>query len=125
MGIILPRLLGIGALFLFIFLTGLWLGQAGKPYSVVVLTIHKLVTLAAIGLLAVTVYETNQAVKLSPTELTLAAVTGLLFLATIMGGGLLSIERSMPAVVSTVHRIAPFLTAFSAAATLYFLIGRN
>jgi hypothetical protein len=62
---------------------------------------------------------------LGALELVALAIAGLLFLGTIVTGGLLSTDKRMPAVVLTMHRIAPFLTVLSTAVTLYLLVSRR
>jgi hypothetical protein len=42
------RVVSAGLFFLFIFLSGFWLSRTGKPYSGIILTIHKLIGLAAV-----------------------------------------------------------------------------
>jgi hypothetical protein len=49
----------------------------------------------------------------------------LFFLDAVVSGGLLSIGKPMPVAISTMHRITPYLTLFSAAATLYLLLSRR
>jgi hypothetical protein len=66
----------------------------------------------------------NQAAALSAIEMTAVVVSGLLFLGTIISGGLLSAENSIPAAVSVMHQITPYLTVLSTAATLYLLLNR-
>ena len=118
------RVVGAGVFYLFIFLSGFWLSHSGKPYSVIILAIHKLISLAAIVLLGTTVYQINRAAKLSAIELLAVVVTGLLFLGTIVSGGLLSTGKTMPAAILRLHQITPYLTALSTAATLYLLLRR-
>jgi heme A synthase len=77
------------------------------------LTIHKLIAVVAFVLLAAMLYRTNQAGQLGTTEIIAGAVTGLLFLGTIVTGGLLSIGKPLPAAVLTLHQITPFLTVLS------------
>jgi hypothetical protein len=119
------RIVGTTLFYLFIFLSGFWLTRSGKPYSVIVLTIHKLISLAAVVFLVITIYQANQVAKLSAIELTAGVVTGLFFLGTIATGGLLSVDKPMPAIVLWLHRIMPFLTVLSTAATLYLLLTRK
>ena len=113
------RYIGAGSFFLLIFLFGFWLSRSGKPYSVIILTIHKLISLAAVILLGITVHRMNQAATLSAVELLAVIITGLFFLGTIITGGLLSIDKPMPAVILRLHQITPYLTVISTAATLY------
>jgi hypothetical protein len=116
------RVVGAGISFLFIFLSGIWLSRSGKPFNSVVLTIHKLVSLAAAVLLIVTIYKTSQVATLGATGLFAGVVTGLLFLGTGIAGGLLSTDKPVPAAISWMHRITPFLTVLSTAVTQYLLL---
>ena len=115
------RIVGTGLFYLFIFISGFWLSRSGKPYNGIVLTIHKLISLAAVVFLAITIHRINQVAQLSAIELTAGVVTGLFFLGTIITGGLLSVDKPMPVVVLRMHQITPFLTVLSTAATLYLL----
>jgi hypothetical protein len=116
---------GTGFLFLFTFISGFWLSRSGKPFSVIILTIHKLISLAAAVLLGIVIYRINQVVPLRTIELAAGVVTGLFFLDAVVSGGLLSIGKPMPAVILTMHRITPYLTVFAGAVTLYLLLGRR
>lgn len=118
------RFVGALVFFLFIFISGFWLSRSGKPYSGIILTIHKLISLAAIVLLGITIYRVNQAARLSAIEPLAAVVTGLFFLGTMITGGLLSTDKAMPAIVLRLHQITPYLTVLSTAATLYLLSRR-
>jgi hypothetical protein len=121
MGTMQIRIVGTGLFFLFIFLSGIWLSHSGKPLNVIILTIHKLISLAAIVFLVITLYQINQMAKLSAIELVAGVVAGLFFLSTIITGGLLSTGKPMPAAILTMHQITPFLTVLSTAVTLYLL----
>lgn len=114
-----------GLLFLFIFVTGFWLSQVGRPYNTVLSTIHKLSALGALIFLALAVYQMNQAARVSPIELASIVTSGVLFLGTIVSGGLLSTDLRLPAAVLTVHQAAPFLTLLSTTATMYQLLNRT
>jgi len=119
------RVAGAGLFFLLIFLSGLWLSHSGKPLNVIILTIHKLISVAAIVFLVITIYRINQAATLSMIGLTACVVTGLFFLGTIIAGGLLSTGKPMPAAILTMHQITPFLTVFSTSVTLYLVLIRT
>jgi hypothetical protein len=119
------RIVGTGILFLCIFVSGVWLSKSGKPFNVIILTIHKLISLAAVVFLIITMYQINQVAELSATESIAGVVTGLLFLGAMISGGLLSIDKPMPGAILTMHRLTPFLTVFSTAVTLYLLLGRK
>lgn len=120
------KVVSMGAGFLVIILSGYWLSRSGKPYSTIVFTVHKLVALAAIVVLGVTVYRINRAGALSAVEVLATIVTGLFFLGTIATGGALSIpsDKAMPVIVHKLHQVTPYLTVLSTAVTLYLLRGR-
>jgi hypothetical protein len=125
MGTTYLRAAGAGLFYVFIFLSGMWLSRSGKPLNAIILTIHKLISLAAVAFLVITMHQINQAAKLSAMELSAGAVTGLFFLGAIISGGLVSTGKPMPAAILTMHRITPFLTVLSTAATLYLLLSRK
>ena len=116
------RVVGVGLFYLFIFLSGVWLSHSGKPLNGIILTIHKLISLAAVVFLVITIYQINQAAQLSAIGSIAGVVTGLFFLGAIITGGLLSTGRPLPAAILTMHQITPFLTALSTAVTLYLLL---
>jgi len=115
------RAAGAGLFFVFIFLSGFWLSGSGKPLNPILFTVHKLITLAAVVFLVINIYQANQAASLSPLERAACLLTGLLFIATIATGGLLSIDQPIPPFVHRLHQVIPFLTLLSSAATLYLL----
>jgi hypothetical protein len=118
-------IIGAGSFFVVIFVSGYWLSRSGKPYNVIVLTVHKLISLAAVVLLVIAMAQAQRVATLSAMELVAGVVTGLFFLGLMATGGLLSSDKQMPAVVLRLHRIAPYLTVLAAAATLYLLQSRR
>ena len=119
------RFAGAGLFFLLIFLSGIWLSRSGRPLSGVLLTIHKLISLAAAVFLVVTVYQMNQVATLSGMEVVAVVVAGLLLLGTGIIGGLLSTDKPLPGAMLRLHQIGPILTVLSSAATLYLLLIRQ
>jgi len=107
------RVAGAVLFFVFIFLSGIWLSSSGKPYNSAILNVHKLISLAAVVFLGITVYQINKTSRLSAAELIAAVVTGALILGTIISGGLSSIG-TMPTAILTMHQITPesFLSHF-------------
>jgi hypothetical protein len=119
------RLLVAGALFLVVFLSGFWLTHHGRPYSAWIVNFHKILSLVAVVFLASAVYMVHQSSPLDGGRILAVAVCGLLIVATIILGGLATIENaSIPFAVVWVHRILPFVTALSTAGTLYLLLIR-
>ena len=119
------RILYTTVLFLLIFLSGFWLSRGGRPYGVLLLTVHKLLSVGAVVFLTVILVRINRMDGISLAELIAAVITGVLFLGTIATGGLLSTAKLMPALVHQLHQITPFLTLASTALTLYLLLTRK
>jgi hypothetical protein len=119
------RVVGVGLFFVFIFLSGYWLSRSGKPYNVIIFNIHKLIGLAAGVFLIMTVYQVHQAAPLGPVEIIAIVVTVLSFVATVIAGGLLSIDKPMPAAISMMHKLLPYVAVLSTAVTLYLLLSRR
>ena len=111
-----------GLFFLFIFLTGFWVRRDGKPYSMLILTIHKFISLAAGIVLGIALYRLNQAVGFSPSEVTAVLVTGMLFVATVLSGGIWSIEKEIPTPILWLHHVSPLLTMLSTGVVMYLVI---
>lgn len=116
------RIMAVGLLFLLIFLSGLWLSRLGKPYSTAIFTIHKLVGLATGVLLAVIVYQAHQVAPLGAAEIAAVVVTVCFFFGVVATGGLLGIDKPVPAVVLRLHQFIPVLAVLSTAGTLYLLL---
>jgi hypothetical protein len=57
--------------------------------------------------LAITVCQVNRATPLGAMEWVAGVVTGLLFLSTIVSGGLVSIDKAMPAAIPIMHKVLP------------------
>lgn len=116
--------IGVGVLFLLVIGTGYWLKRLGKPYPGGAVNVHKFIGLAGGALLAVTIRQMHLAAALRPVEIAASAVSGVLFVTTIITGGLVSLAKPMPGMVALTHRVFPYLTAAGAAVTLYLLLSR-
>lgn len=112
------RAVGAGLFFLFIFVSGIWLRRSGRPLNGLILTIHKLVSLATGVFLIATLYQVNRAAGLGAVDLILAAVAGLCFMGMVASGGLLSTGKPQPAAVRRLHEVASVLTVLATAAML-------
>jgi hypothetical protein len=114
-----------GSFLLLTLLSGYWLNRTGRPLNVIILTLHKLISLGSVICLTVIVYRIHQSSPLIPVELGISILTLLFFVALIATGGLLSTAKTMPAVVLTIHQIMPFLVILSTSATLYLVLFRK
>ena len=115
------KLVAIGLLFVFIFISGFWLYRTGKPINTVILTLHKLISLAAAVLIAISLRQLGKRATMSAPEIILIVVTGLLFLLAILSGGWLSTGKPAPVVIIAVHRVTPFLCVLSTVTTFYLV----
>jgi hypothetical protein len=107
--------------FVLIFSFGFWLSKAGKPYNGILLNVHKLISIAAVVLFGVTVFQISKASGLTSNELTATVVTGILLLSTIISGGLTSIN-TMPVALLRMHQVTLILATISSAITFYILL---
>ena len=115
------NLIVTGVFFIFIFLSGFWLKNTGKPYSMLIITLHKLIALAAGIYLGRTVYRIHQETPLNTARVVVVAVTVLLFVVNVATGSLLSAEKPMPQIVSSLNKYIPYLTVISTAVMVYLL----
>jgi len=113
-----------GLLFLSMLLSGLWLSRRGRPLSMGLSALHKLISLGAGIFLIVTVIQRNRAAPLAVAEWIAVAVTGLCLIVTVAAGALLSSEKPAPVAVLRIHQILPALIAISTGVALYLLLGR-
>jgi hypothetical protein len=119
------RVVGAALFYLVIFVSGFWLTRSGKPYNQIVFNVHKLIALAAVVLFVITLFRINRVTALNAIEVIASVVTGLIVLGLFVTGALLSIDHPMPAIVTKLHHIMPYLAALATAATLYLLIRRS
>jgi DMSO reductase anchor subunit len=123
MSLLSAELISAGIFFVFIIIFGFWLRFTGKPYNMLIITVHKLVGVAMGVYLGKMVYETHQVSPLSPVQITSIIVTVLFFVGLVATGSLLSAEKEMPSTVKVLHRVMPYLTIISTGVMLYLLGG--
>ena len=117
------KLILAGLLFLFALLSGIWVSHSGKPINVVIFTIHKLIALATVIVIAMSVYDLYKALDLRTfIELAVIVSTGLLFLALFITGALLSRNIPLPTAILRIHQVAPMLALVSSTITIYLLV---
>lgn len=119
-----------GIFFLFILLSGFWVSRSGKPYNGLIFNIHKFIGLGAGVFLIRTVYLTHQAAPLNATQWAAIVITVLLFILTVIAGGLLNIlaegglkdmGRPTQTAISWVHKFSPYIIVVATATTLFLL----
>jgi hypothetical protein len=123
MNIPVTRIIICGLLFLLTLASGVWVSHSGKPINVVIFTIHKLIALATVIVVATTVYNAHRAMPVKEViEPATIAVTVLLFIALFITGALLSRNSPMPAAILRIHQVAPLLALASSTIITYLLI---
>jgi hypothetical protein len=118
------RLLFASLSFFIVLISGIWLTRAGKPYSALLLNVHKLISLAGVVLLALFVRQQGRVSELPSALIAVNAVSGLLLVASIVTGGLVSVDRPMPRTILFAHRVMPFLSLAASAVAVYLLLSR-
>jgi len=118
----LSRVMVPGLFFLFIFVSGFWLSRSGKPYPMLLFTVHKLIALGTVIYLGINFYRNFQSAGFQPVQIAAIAAAGVCFIATILAGGLASIDPPLPGVFAAIHKVSPYLTVLSTAAAVYFLL---
>jgi hypothetical protein len=116
------RIVAVGLVFLLTLISGVWLSSTGRPLSVPLFTVHKLIALAATVLIALTVYNLRGGVDGRILVWIALAVTALLLVSLFATGALLSADKPVAGALLTLHRVAPILTPVAAAATIYLLV---
>ncbi len=118
------KVAGAVVLFLVVIVSGLWLGKSSNPLNVAVLTVHKLVAVAVLVILAVTCYRMNEVSALGTLTTAVVAMTVIVFLGAIASGGFLSTGKEMPSVVLIVHRATSALSVLSTGMLMFLLRNR-
>ncbi len=88
-------------------LTGLLLSRTAPTYGTALLTVHKLAALVVIAALVIRVRAAHLDAGLPAVGVAVAVVAGLLLVAAIATGGLLSALDHAPALVAVAHRFVP------------------
>jgi hypothetical protein len=115
------KLISTGLFFLFIILSGFWVSRAGKPYSVLLVTIHKLIGLAAGVYLGLTVYRVHKVTPLNTMQIVAVVMTILFFAVNVATGSLLSTNKPVPAAVSLTNKLFPYVTLVLTGVMLFLL----
>jgi len=87
------KIITTGVFFLLTIVSGIWLHNMGKPLNTLILTIHKLLALAAVIFTIIIVYNLHKNVEIKTILLILIVITGLSLLVLFISGALLSIGK--------------------------------
>jgi hypothetical protein len=112
-----------GILFLFTLISGVIVSHSSRPLNIGLVTLHKLIaagTVVLIGMVINQLYKTADGKVL--IEISLVIVSGILFLALIATGALLTREEmQLPELVLNIHKVAPLLALISSTLTIFLL----
>ena len=118
------KLIAAGILFLLTLISGVIVSHSGRPLSVGLVTVHKLIAVVGIVLIGMAgnqLYKTADGKLL--IELSLILISGILFLALIATGALLTREEmQLPELVLKIHQAAPLLALVSSTVSIYLLV---
>jgi len=114
---------GLG--FILTLLSGFLLSKLGRPLNSAIFTVHKLVAVGTLILIGMSIRELVKGVDVSVLFPAIAAVTGLLFLALVVSGALLSFDKLAVPPVLMIHQIAPLLALAFTTITIYLLAGNK
>ncbi len=120
MSIPVTKLAACGLLFLLTLGSGVWLSHFGKPYSMALITLHKLIALAAVVVIAVSVNDLYRTAAVRASLVPGAVVaSGLLFVALFVTGALLSLDKPASEAVWRIHQAATLLALGSSSTAIY------
>ena len=107
-----------------IFVTGRRLRGLPKTRNGLILAAHKILSLAAVVLIAVMAYRVNAASALAVEDWAALVVAGVLLAGTMASGGLLSASSTAPNPIRVLHRVTSIVTIGAVALVFYFLLVR-
>jgi hypothetical protein len=121
------KLIFAGALFLFTLISGVIVSHSGRPLNIWLVSVHKFIaigTLVLVGVVINQLYKTAEGKVI--VEISLIIISGILSLALIATGALLTREEmQLPEIVLTIHKMTPLLALVSSTLTVYLLVRGN
>lgn len=113
-----------GIIFVLTLASGAWLSNTGKPYSSVIFTIHKLISVAAVVLATIQMIRGFKTVGAFPLTIILFILVILAVIALFATGALMSLDKEPYKVWLLIHQISPVVMGIASAAVVY-LLARN
>ncbi len=92
-------------------LSGIWLTRSGRPLNVVIMTIHKLISLGAVIFTGVGIYRLSLAGGINLADWINILITGILFITLFASGAILSAGKVTKGALLVAHRAFPALAA--------------
>lgn len=116
------KVAGIGVLFLLIIISGIWLAKTGKPYPSVLFNVHKLISLATVALTGIVLYNLLRSNEGNSLIFSLILVAVLFFLALIITGGMLNLDKPSYDIMKIIHRLVSPLSILLIIALFWLLL---
>jgi hypothetical protein len=116
------KLTGLGILFLLIIISGIWLTKTGRPYQNNVFNAHKLISLLAVVLGTIMVYNLQKGMEISALTTSFMIIAAILFIVLIITGGLLNLDKPFYDTLRITHRILSPITIILTVVVFYFLL---
>lgn len=113
------RILSSGILIVLVAVSGVWLSRFGKPYNVAFFTLHKVLALAAVILIATLFFDLYKAYRHTGPILLLTVSATLSAIALFATGAFLSIGKIPINLLKPVHIIASIVFLCSTVYSLY------
>ena len=110
---------GIG--FLLTLISGVVLSKMGRPLNSAVFGAHKIIAVGTIVLIGLNIRDLARIVGLQTVHPALIWGTGLLLLALVVSGSLLSFDKLVLPLTLRVHQIVPLLALAFSALSIYLL----
>ena len=127
MDAITSKLIAAGILFLITLISGVIVSRSGRPLSIGLVTVHKLIAVGTVVMIGIAVNQLYKTVDGKVfIEVSVMVISAILFLALIATGALLTREEvQLPEIVLKIHQVAPLLALVSSTITVYLLTRGN
>lgn len=99
------KLSGIILLFLGIIITGVVMAKSGRPYSPVLFNVHKFISLAAVVLGGIWVYQLLGNVPHGGLVITLIVLAVVFYVVLFVTGGMLNLDKSYHDILKIAHKV--------------------
>lgn len=116
------KIVACGVGFAVILLSGIVTSWLGKPYNPAAFGLHKIAAVGTVFLLFTIIRSLLKNVEPGTVAPLVFAITGILFLALLVSGALLSLSIG-PAVVLRVHQAIPLPVIVFSVLSVYLLVG--
>ncbi len=120
-----PKIIYCGLGFVLTLISGIALSHFGRPLNSAIFALHKLSAVGTIILLGMNIRTFYRMVDVQTLNLILIVFTGLLLLALVVSGSLLSFDKLAVPVTLRIHQIVPLLAVAFSALTVYLLVGNK